>query len=263
MKLFKNIIFPIILLSISSIHLIAQNQQYAETITKETLKTLTKVTENELMEQDIMIDGETIPVYNLEGKRIREMEIMNAMMSGDLIPDFYKDKNNKISVISLRKASLEEKAMMMQMQAQMEGENVSIGQKATAFDVTDINGNKYSLDSLNGKIIVMNFWFVGCKPCVMEMPELNALVEKYKDKEVVFLGFCTSKKDKIASFLNTTNFDYEIVPITKDYAFEYGVVSYPTHIVIDENSKIVFSTSGLGPDTIHNIEKAIDDSLKE
>ena len=54
------------------------------------------------------------------------------------------------------------------------------------FAAVDMNGNSYSLGILKGKVVVINFWFVECKPCVIEMPELNEIVEKYKSEEVVF-----------------------------------------------------------------------------
>ena len=104
---------------------------------------------------------------------------------------------------------------MKQMQGNMQNpgqnNNELIGKEAFPFSVTDISGNKYSLEKLKGKIIVLNFWFVECKPCVMEIPDLNDLVEKYKGKEVVFLAFATNNKSKIESFLKTRTYKYKII----------------------------------------------------
>jgi len=52
-----------------------------------------------------------------------------------------------------------------------------------------MNEKTYSLSSLKGKIFVINFWFLECKPCVIEIPELNKIVEKHKSEEVLFLAF--------------------------------------------------------------------------
>ena len=73
--------------------------------------------------------------------------------------------------------------------AQSKVENSLIGMNAPVFSVKDIQGNKKSLNSLKGKIIILNFWFIECKPCVREMPELNNLVKKYKNDNVEFIGF--------------------------------------------------------------------------
>ena len=139
----------------------------------------------------------------------------------------------------------------------MPGKNDLVGKQALPFSVTDINGNNYSLESLKGKVIVINFWFVECKPCVMEMTELNKLVEKYKHKEVVFLGFAINEKEKIEQFLKKTNFNYNVVADAKGLVGSYGITSFPTHIVIDKNSNISFEVSGLGPTTIDDLDKII------
>lgn len=265
MKLKQIITIGILLCFFNYTGLMAQNKDTTNVEKKEYLKGLTKASEDDLFDKQIMFDGESIPVYNIKGKRIRGMEMMEAMMSGNYTPDFYMDKSKEIKVAVLRMATEDEKKMMKKMQAQMSGQSQSelIGTDASIFSATDINGNEYSLNSLKGKIIVMNFWFVECKPCVMEMPELNKLVENYKNKDVIFLGFATNDKSKIDSFLKKKDFSYNIIPNSKKIATDYKVSGYPTHIIIDENSKIVYSTSGLGPTTIDDIEKTIESLIKE
>ena len=68
-----------------------------------------------------------------------------------------------------------------------------VGLDAPDFSAADMNGKTYSLSSLKGKIVVINFWFVECKPCLIEMPDLNEIVEKYKSEEVVFLAFALNE----------------------------------------------------------------------
>ena len=145
----------------------------------------------------------------------------------------------------------------MKTDSEMPGKSDLLGKPALPFSVTDINGNNYSLESLKGKVIVINFWFVECKPCVMEMPELNKLVEKFNNKDVVFLGFAMNEKDKIEQFLKKTKYKYNIIPGAKDVIGTYGVTSFPMHIVIDKNSIITFAVNGLGPTTIEDLEKEI------
>src|SRR5438874_11305472 len=50
-----------------------------------------------------------------------------------------------------------------------------------------LDGYKVAPEELAGKVVVFNFWFINCPPCRMEIPELNAIANQYKnDKEVVF-----------------------------------------------------------------------------
>src|SRR4051812_43635177 len=59
---------------------------------------------------------------------------------------------------------------------------------APAFSLTSLEGERFDLAALRGKVVVLNFWFTGCAPCVAEFGKLNGLVNKFKNKEVVFIA---------------------------------------------------------------------------
>jgi len=251
MKITRIIIFTVLLFSINT--LFAQTK-----MAQEHLKGLTKALPAELAKKKISFDGETIPVYDVDGKRIRGQEMMTAMMSGKYAPDFYLDTKKDIKAISLRLATAEEQAQMKNAQQRMTKKSKLVGKKATDFEVTAIDGTTYTLSELKGKTVVLNFWFVECKPCVMEIPELNELVKKYKNnKDIIFLGLATNRKEQLETFLKKQAFGYNIVPETRNVAATYGVSGYPTHIVIGKNGKITFVATGLSPTTVHNLEEAI------
>ena len=214
----------------------------------------------------LMLDPTATPIYFEDFSRIQEADFMNVMVSGDYMPEPYVDSNKVVRAFVLRKATEEEKSMMQKMhgnrEAELENKNELIGKKAIKFSVTDIYGKNYSLKDLKGKVIVMNFWFVECKPCVMEMPELNELVEKYKGKDVVFLGFATNDKQKIERFLESKTYKYNIIADSKEIADSYEVKAFPTHIVIDRKAIISYYVTGFGPTTIVDLDRSIDSLLK-
>jgi thiol-disulfide isomerase/thioredoxin len=137
-----------------------------------------------------------------------------------------------------------------------------IGKFVAPFNFSDINGKLLSSDTLKGKIIVMNFWGIFCGPCIMEMPELNTLVEKMKGKEIVFIApaISTPKEMLINNFLPKHPFNYQIVLINQD---DYSVTSFPTHIVIDQNLKVIDRLTGYSPDNIKKLENSIAGLLKK
>jgi len=255
MRFLKNIILPILLLFLIS------TLSYAQETTPEYLKGLTKAPQELLQTKQIALDGESIPIYSTNGKRIRGMEMMEAFTSGEYTPEFYMDAEETIKAVALRPASAEEKQRMKVAQNELQGTLRNEG-PASTFAATDLNGTSYTLESLKGKIIVMNFWFIECKPCLLEMPDLNALVEKHKKEDIVFLGFALNDSRKLETFLKKTDFAYTVIPNSNPIARDYGVSGYPTHIVIDQNSDIAYSTSGLSSVTIQNLEKAIENLLK-
>lgn len=217
----------------------------------------------------LMLNPSVIPIYFEDFSRIQEADFMGVMVSGDYMPEPYVDSNKVVRAFVMRKATDEEKKQMQQMQqmqgsmeADMQNSNEHVGKKALKFSVSDIYGNSYSLKELKGKVIVMNFWFVECKPCVMEMPELNELVEKYKGKDVVFLGFATNDKQKIERFLESKTYKYNVIADSKEIADWYEVKAFPTHIVIDRKAIISYYVTGFGQTTIVDLDRSIDSLLK-
>ena len=61
------------------------------------------------------------------------------------------------------------------------------GKALPAIDYKDLDGNMYTQQTIKGKILVLNFWFIGCTTCVAEMPDLNKLVDQYKSRRDVLL----------------------------------------------------------------------------
>ncbi len=215
----------------------------------------------------LMLDPMNTPMYDEALNRILPQDFMTYLMSNEYVPEPYLDKDKLVKAIVLRKATEEEQQFMRSMQEgamPMDGAvNVSVGTAAKDFNVTDIKGKKYTLSELKGKVVVMSFWFVECKPCVMEMPELNALVQQFKDDEVVFIGVATNDKKQLKQFLKTTAFDYHIIPSAQTLINEYSISAFPTNIVIDQNGIIQYSVMGIGPNNSNNLMNTINELLKK
>jgi len=105
------------------------------------------------------------------------------------------------------------------------------------FDFVDINGVRYTSANTKGKIVLFKCWFIGCATCVQEMPELNRIVERYKNrKDILFISLASDKKKPLQDFLVKTKFDYAVVPDQDKYmSGKLNVIAYPTHFLIDKN----------------------------
>lgn len=140
-----------------------------------------------------------------------------------------------------------------------ESKNFETGTKLSNFVAYDMDGKKYKSKDMAGKIIVMNFWFINCPPCRQEIPELNALVAKYKNNpDVVFLGVALDSRSALKDFLKSTPFNYAIIDDGRSIAAQYGIQSYPTHVITDRNKNVLFHTNGLAPNTVDWIGKSIE-----
>ena len=114
------------------------------------------------------------------------------------------------------------------------------GKKLPNFNFTDLNGNIYNGATTKGKIIILKCWFIHCKVCVQEFPELNQLVNEYKqDNNFIFLSLASDNKNDLIDFLKKKPFNYAVVPNTEEYMTRYlGIQMYPTHIVVGQNGTI-------------------------
>lgn len=125
-----------------------------------------------------------------------------------------------------------------------------------------LDRKKYNLKELTGKVVVLNFWFINCQPCRMEIPHLNKMTESYKERDdVIFLAVALDEAYDLKQFLKETPFNYGIVDGGRYIASQYGITSYPTHVVLDKEGKVSFHTSGYGMSTVPWLKKSIDAAL--
>lgn len=138
------------------------------------------------------------------------------------------------------------------------------GAKIQSFSEKDMGGEKFNLKDLaaTGKIVVLNFWFINCPPCRMEIPQLNEMVASYhNNKDVVFIAIALDDRYALDQFLKTLPFDYHIIDNGRYIASQYGIISYPTHVVLNKEGKVQFHTSGLGSGTVTWLRKSIDAAI--
>lgn len=136
------------------------------------------------------------------------------------------------------------------------------GKTPRSFTAIDMDGNKYKLKDLAGKVVVLNFWFVNCGPCRREIPELNKLADDYKDSSnIVFLAIGLDDESSIEKFLEVMPFSYKMIGNGRSVSSIYGVTSYPTHAIIDKAGKVIFHATGFGPATIPWLRKTIEKAL--
>lgn len=122
------------------------------------------------------------------------------------------------------------------------------GDKLPEFTATTLSGKVIHSKELKGKIVVLKVWATWCGPCILEIPSLNNLVEKYKnDSSVVFIAITDDTKEKIEHFLKDRPFAYQQIVDAKDLKllFQPGLrKEIPKHIIVDKDLTIVLDLSG-------------------
>lgn len=124
------------------------------------------------------------------------------------------------------------------------------GEPFPAFSFSDLNGNLITNENLKGKIVVIKCWYIHCAACIKEFPQVNQLVEKYKDrKDIVFISLAEDTPEQLTVFLARKPLSYSVVPNMKTYMnLTLQLNAFPTHIIINKEGfmeKVVSNYAGL------------------
>lgn len=141
-----------------------------------------------------------------------------------------------------------------------------VGSTLTDLSFTDMTGKKYTSGDLSGKMVVLNFWFTKCAPCIKEMPDLNRLKEKYGGENVVFFAVTYDKKDIVEKFLSKVQLDLTVVPDERKTIDAVKIGFYPTNMILDPNGKVLFVSELFYPKSnmgIDELEKMIKKNIKK
>jgi len=83
--------------------------------------------------------------------------------------------------------------------------------QAADFTLSDLQGKPWHLQELRGKVVLVNFWATWCPPCRKEMPDLDALYNKYKDQGFVVLAISDEEAAKVAPFISDHKISYPVL----------------------------------------------------
>lgn len=212
-------------------------------------------------ENTISINDSTL-IYTPEGELVAYKDVLEKLISGNYIAVPYVDQEGDFMAVVIRKATAEEKQKFKQ--NKLDGtSNRWLKKELPSMEIEDIHGKKWSVAELKGKVTVINFWFINCKPCQMEIPELNKIVEEYDtNEEIVFLAFAEDQKSDLEQFLELKQFKYNIIPASNDISKALGIEAFPTHMVLNKKGVVAYTFTGYGAETVDAIRHEINALLK-
>ena len=124
---------------------------------------------------------------------------------------------------------------------------VKEGENAPNFTLKNLDGKEISLNQFRGKHVLINFWATWCGPCKIEMPSLEALYERFKDRNFVLLAISNDMfgANIVKPFVKAHKINF---PVLLDQRLKvsnaFGVVSLPTTFMIDPQGKIIGALFG-------------------
>jgi cytochrome c biogenesis protein CcmG/thiol:disulfide interchange protein DsbE len=109
-------------------------------------------------------------------------------------------------------------------------------------------GEEVSLDSLRGKIVVLNFWASWCEPCSREAPVLEEIAQRYRvsPQEVVVLGVDVQDlREEALDFARENGVTFASLRDGEDDVKNaYQVPALPETFVIDQDGRIALKVAG-------------------
>ena len=108
------------------------------------------------------------------------------------------------------------------------------------FTLTDLQGKSWTLQALRGKVVLVNFWATWCQPCRREMPDLDALYQRFKDQGLVVLAISDEEVGKINELLAEKKVSYPILldPGSRVYKL-FRLDGIPKSFVYDRDGQLV------------------------
>lgn len=126
--------------------------------------------------------------------------------------------------------------------------HLKVGDDMADGDLYDLEGNLHHLSELKGKYLLLDFWSRGCGPCIMAIPEMEKLQQKYADKlTVVSLSFDMEERWREASAEHPMTWkNWNEKKQSEGLYLKYGVNGIPHYVLISPEGKIVDSWGGYG-----------------
>jgi len=137
---------------------------------------------------------------------------------------------------------------------------LQVGEKAEDAELLDMQGKKHHLFEAfaNGKYVLLDFWAIGCGPCMMSEPEMREVYEKMKDKlEIVAINqnkLSEWQKHEFSKRIVGKNWNNAMKDISSKYC-DMGAIPY--YVMISPDKRIVWKAMGYQPGDFMGLAEAL------
>lgn len=129
--------------------------------------------------------------------------------------------------------------------------------------VTDLEfkthtGQIVKLNELKGKVVLLDFWYRGCLPCLKAIPDLVSMQDEFKNDLVIIGVNDFDSQEDVNAYFTFKNVNYLSTYKTQSRIYmKMGVKSFPTVILIDRQGDIVHADSGFSDAGMRRLKQAI------
>jgi thiol-disulfide isomerase/thioredoxin len=106
--------------------------------------------------------------------------------------------------------------------------------------MVDLEGEAVLKAGWGGQLTIVNFWATWCRPCLLEVPDLIALQDEFRN-ELAVIGLAVDEPDpaRLRAFVSSTGMNYPIVEVTPAISDLFpGVSALPTSFLVDRKGRL-------------------------
>ena len=127
------------------------------------------------------------------------------------------------------------------------------------------NGQTVKLTDLKGKVVLLDFWYRGCLPCLKATPDLITLQQEFRN-DLVIIGINDSdNKEDISDYYiyKKNTYYFSTYKTTKNISKSLKISAFPTFIIINQKGEIVKINEGFNKGSIRKTIKKLIQESKE
>jgi thiol-disulfide isomerase/thioredoxin len=137
-----------------------------------------------------------------------------------------------------------------------------IGSHLPDFNLQDLHGHALSSADLQGKVVLVDFWATWCQPCRKEMPGYQKLLDRYRSRGFMVIGFKSNAMrdaEDPLQFAEKIGVAYPLVLATEDVNQKFGgILGLPTTMLYDRQGVLRMKVIGFEyADTIESTLKPL------
>jgi thiol-disulfide isomerase/thioredoxin len=136
---------------------------------------------------------------------------------------------------------------------------LSYARMAPAFTVTALDGSKFTLDAMGGRVVLIDFWATWCGPCNEELPHMKKIAKEFAGQPLVIISVSWDDDDaKWKSFIAKNEMTWvQYRDSDHELSKHFGINSIPHYFTIDSDGVLTAEMVGEGSDVEGKLKKLI------
>ncbi len=134
--------------------------------------------------------------------------------------------------------------------------------KAPEFTLEDLDGNTATLHQFTDQgPVIISFWATWCKPCLRELPHMQDIYDRHRERGVNVLAISVDSPrsiSKVKSFVSGHNYTFTVLLDTnKDVARKFNAHLFPYTFILNMDGEIIYKNYGYRPGDEKKVEEKV------